>query len=54
MKEIGPYSKTHGFLIKLNTEPDKAKKRMKLQAACPDEVNKLLFEYVGAKTLNSC
>ena len=42
------------FFIKLNTELDEAKKRMQQHAACPDKVNKLLFEYAKPKTLKSC
>ena len=38
----------------LNMELDEARKRMELRAACSDEVNKLLFEYVGPETLKSC
>ena len=28
--------------------------RMELQTCCSSEVNKLLFEFVGAETLNTC
>ena len=38
----------------LNIDRDEARKRMELRAACSDEVNKLLFEYVDPENLNAC
>ena len=42
------------YKVMLNMEHDDARKRMELRAACSDEVNKLLFEYVGPDSLKTC
>ena len=39
-------------MLRIDTDQDR--KRMELRAACSDEVNKLLFEYVGPESLKTC
>ena len=42
------------YKVMLNMNDDESRKTIELCAACSDEVNKLLFEYVGPEALKAC